>query len=165
MSTSEKLKTILSKDLSELPVDTHDTMKSIVRIFYDDIWNKFDVSPIDKIVAPEVIFRGTLEASSTTRDGLKRYVNEIGKSFPDFYQRIDQMWCDGDTCIARMHWSATHTSPFRGVPPTGKYFEYPGVGVFRIRGGQIREVWALGDTWGLWRVVLELGLDHEGKKL
>lgn len=128
-------------------------MKAIVRRFYDDIWNVFDVAPADEIIAPDVVFRGTLEEGSTDREGFKRYVREIQAAFPDFHQRIDEMYTDGETCIARMYWSATHTNAFRGIQPTGRKFGYPGVGIFRINGGVIRECWVVGDTWGMWKVI------------
>lgn len=130
-------------------------MQNLVRRFYDDIWNKFDTSPglIDAVISPKVTFRGTLEHSTTDREGFKRYVGEIQDSFPDFYQRIDQMWVDGETCIARMHWSGTHAHDFRGYKATGRRFEYPGVGVFKIQQDRIVDVWACGDTHGMFKVI------------
>ena len=130
-------------------------MENLVRRFYDDIWNKFDTSPevIDGIISPKVTFRGTLEHSTTDIDGFKRYVREIEASFPDFHQRIVATWVDGETIIARMHWSATHMNDFRGYKPTGKKFEYPGVGIFKIRDGRMVDVWVCGDTYGMFKVI------------
>ncbi|OAL39844.1 hypothetical protein AYO20_00756 [Fonsecaea nubica] len=132
-------------------------MKLIVRRFYSDIWNKFDTTPalVDELISPTVAFRGTLEHGTTDREGFKRYVREIEASFPDFYQRVDQLWVDSEneTCIARMHWSATHSKDFRGYAATGRRFEYPGVGIFRIVNGKIQDVWAVGDTWGMFKVI------------
>ncbi|RFU26453.1 hypothetical protein B7463_g9892, partial [Scytalidium lignicola] len=136
--------------------DTPDQMEAIITRFYNDIWNVFDVSPADEIIAPDVTFRGTLAEGSTDREGFKRYVREIGAAFPDFYQRIDEMYTDGETCIAQMYWTGTHTNVFRGVQPTGRKFAYPGVGIFKIHGGMIRECWVVGDTWEMWKVILDL---------
>lgn len=134
---------------------TRSVMNNLVRRFYDDIWNKFDTSPalIDAVISPNVTFRGTLEHGTTDINGFKRYVREIEASFPDFYQRIDETWVDGETIIARMHWSATHTHDFRAYKATGNKFEYPGVGIFKIRDGRIVDVWACGDTHGMFKVI------------
>jgi predicted ester cyclase len=132
---------------------TADRMKATVRRFYDDLWNKFDTTVADEILAPDVVFRGTLQDGNHDREGFKAYVREIEAGFPDFYQRIDAMWVDGDTCIARMHWSATHTSSFRGIAPTGRSFAYPGVAIFRFSNDLIVECWAVGDTHLMWSVI------------
>src|SRR6266498_1423674 len=34
--------------------------KAIVRRFYDDLWNKFDITVADTLVSPRATFRGTL---------------------------------------------------------------------------------------------------------
>jgi hypothetical protein len=88
-----------------------ESLKGIVRSFYDDIWNKFDLGPVDDLISPNVKFRGTLEDTTQDKEGFKRYVLEIQASFPDFYQRIDELFVcvDGQTCIAKMWWSAVRS--------------------------------------------------------
>jgi steroid delta-isomerase-like uncharacterized protein len=136
-------------------------MKRIVTSFYDDIWNVFSLTPVDSLLAPDLIFRGTMHSCNTDREGFKQYVFEVGAAFPDFYQEVKELICDidGQRCIARMQWSATHTREFRGVKPTGKKFEYSGFARFRFKDGKITEVLAIGDTWGMWKVIL--GLEKE----
>jgi steroid delta-isomerase-like uncharacterized protein len=121
-------------------------MEEAVRRFYDDLWNQFDLSVADELLAPSVVFTGTLQDKPHDLDGFKAYVLEIQKGFSDFNHRVVDTWVDGDTCIARMFWSGTHDGEFRGTPPTGRSFSYPGVAIFRFDGGQIIEVWAVGDT-------------------
>jgi steroid delta-isomerase-like uncharacterized protein len=128
-------------------------MKAVVRRFYDDLWNKFDTDVADAILSRDVVFRGTLQDSSHDFVGFTAYVREIQVGFPDFYQRIDNLWVDGSTCIARMHWSATHTGTFRGLAATDRAFAYPGVAVFQFADELISEVWAVGDTHGMWSVI------------
>ena len=132
-----------------------EAMKRIVRRFYDDIWNKFDLEPVDALISPNVTFRGTLSETTQDREGYKRYVREIQAAFPDFYQRIDALFVDeaNDTCVARMMWSGTHSATFRGVAATGRTFEYPGVGIFKIQGERIVDCWVVGDTWKMWKVI------------
>ena len=128
-------------------------MTTVVRRFYNDLWNKFNPSVADEIISPSVTFRGTLEHGTTDLAGFKRYVREIQASFPDFHQRIDALYFDGEHCIARMHWSGTHVNVFRGIPGTNRRFEYPGVGIFTIRKGLICDCWVVGDTHGMYSVI------------
>ncbi|RDW72823.1 hypothetical protein BP6252_06730 [Coleophoma cylindrospora] len=133
-------------------------MNRIVTSFYNDIWNVFSLAPVESLLAPDMTFRGTLQSGDTDREGFKLYVLEVEAAFPDFHQEIKELICDvdGQRCVARMLWSATHTSEFRGIKPTGKKFEYPGFATFKIKDGQITEVLAIGDTWELWKVILGL---------
>lgn len=136
-------------------------MNRLVKSFYDDIWNVFSLAPVEALLTPELKFRGTLHPHDTDREGFKRYVQEVGAAFPDFYQEIKEVVCDvdGERCVARMRWSATHTSEFRGVKPTGRKFAYGGFATFKIKDGKITEILAIGDTWGMWKVIL--GLEKE----
>jgi len=133
-------------------------MKRLVTSFYHDIWNVFSLAPVETLLSPDLNFRGTLHSCNTDREGFKRYVLEVGAAFPDFYQEIKDIVCDADSqkCVALMKWSGTHVSEFRGVKPTGKKFEYPGFATFKFRNGKIVDVWAIGDTWGMWKVILGL---------
>lgn len=130
-------------------------MKSLVQRFYSDLWNKFDTSIADTIISPQVAFRGTMEHKTQDREGFKRYVREIQAGFPDFQARIDAVYVDGENCVARLLWTGTHNGEFRGVKATGRKFEYPGVGIFRIEQGLIKDVWAVGDTHAMWSVILK----------
>jgi steroid delta-isomerase-like uncharacterized protein len=124
-----------------------------VRRFYDDLWNTFDVSVADEILSSDVVFRGTMKHGENDLAGFKDYVHEIQAAFPDFYQRIDEQWVDGDTCIARMYWTGTHRGEYRGHAATGREFAYPGAAVFRFADGLITDVWAVGDTQSLWSAI------------
>lgn len=126
-------------------------LKNQVRIFYEDLWNKFDTSVADRIMSPDLVFRGTMSAPSIGLAGFKQYVRDIQAAFPDFYAYIDELYVasaeDGHHCIAKMRWTGTHTQPFRGADLTGKKFEYPGIAIIKIEPDMmISRVWALGDT-------------------
>lgn len=56
-----------------------------------------------------------------------------------------------------MSWGATHTGTFRGVKPTNRRFMYPGIFTGRVRDGRFVEVWAMGDSWNMWKVIGEGG--------
>jgi predicted ester cyclase len=132
--------------------------KHLVCRFYADIWNKFDLTPVAEILSNGLVFRGSL-GHPTDLEGFKKYVLEIQASFPDFHQRVDELYVDDaqHTCIAKMFWSATHSRPFRAIEPTNRRFFYPGVGIFRFENDRIIEVWAMGDTIGMWDVIRQDG--------
>jgi predicted ester cyclase len=49
-----------------------------------------------------------------------------------------------------IRWSGrgTHTSAFRGLPPTGRQITHRGVHIFRFDGDQIVEMWPMVDRLG-----------------
>ena len=125
--------------------------------FFGSVWNYFDLSVVPEVLSPNLIFRGSLSAEPGDIEYFKSYVKEIEAAFPDFYQRMDAIYADGDVVIAKMSWSGTHTGNFRGVAPTGKRFMYPGIFVGRMEDDRFVEIWAMGDSWNMWRVIGEGG--------
>ena len=112
----------------------------------------------DKIMSPDLVFRGTISTTPQGLGGFKQYVLDIQATFPDFYAYIDELYIakgeDGQHCIAKLRWTGTHTQPFRGIEPTGRKFEYPGVAIIKIEANLlISKVWALGDTHEIFKAI------------
>jgi len=132
---------------------TTEKHKALVRRYYDDLWNRWDLALADEIVAEDISFRGSLGVTLRGREGFKRYVETVRSAFPDFENRIEELIAEGDQVVARLTYRGTHRGELFGSAPTGKRVEYIGVGIFRLREGQIVEAWILGDTLALMRQV------------
>jgi len=132
---------------------TTEKHKALVRRYYDDLWNRWDLALADEIVAEDISFRGSLGVTLRGREGFKRYVETVRSAFPDFENRIEELIAEGDQVVARLTYRGTHRGELFGSAPTGKRVEYTGVGIFRLREGQIVEAWILGDTLALMRQV------------
>ena len=65
------------------------------------------------------------------------------------------MIAEGDKVVVRFTWSFTHTVPFAGAAPTGKYISWTGISINRLSDGKIVEEWANFDDLGWHR---QLGL-------
>jgi C-1 hydroxylase len=125
----------------------------LVRRFYEELWNGRRLDVAGEIVAEAVRFRGTLGTVCDGRDEFKRYAEDTLAAFPDWHNRIDEIFAVGDRVIARMTWSGTHRGALAGIPPTGARVEYAGAAFFRLAGGLIEEAWVVGDTQELWRAL------------
>jgi steroid delta-isomerase-like uncharacterized protein len=130
-----------------------DTNRAVIRRFYEELWNSWDLSVADEIVAPDVRFRGSLGTSLTGIDAFKRYVERILTAFPDWHNRIDELIAEGETVVARMTWSGTHRGDLLGVAPTGRHVTYVGAAIFRLEDARIQVAWVVGDTQELWRAL------------
>jgi steroid delta-isomerase-like uncharacterized protein len=130
-----------------------DSAAALVRRFYEELWNRWDLAVADQILAPDLRFRGTLGNELRGRDAFKGYVDEVRAAFPDWHNQIDELIEAGDRVVTRMTWSGTHEGELRGMAPTGKRVSYAGAGFFTVEDGLITVAWIVGDTDELWRAL------------
>jgi steroid delta-isomerase-like uncharacterized protein len=123
--------------------------KRVVQRWYQEMWNEWNFGLVDELVAPELVFRGSLGTPVQGREGLRRYIREIRAAFPDFYNQIDVLLAEGNQVAARLTYTGTHRGPIWGIAATGRRIEYAGAGFFRVRDGRVTDGWVLGDTAAL----------------
>jgi steroid delta-isomerase-like uncharacterized protein len=123
----------------------------LVRRFYDEFWNEWRLELAAELLAEDIRFRGSFGTMLEGRAAVLEYAGATRAAFPDWHNRVDELWSAGDRVVARLTWSGTHTGPFRGVQATGNRVSYTGVALFRIADGRIAEAWIVGDTQELWR--------------
>jgi len=125
----------------------------VVRRFYDELWNEWRLELIDELLVEEVRFRGSLGSVVIGRRAFRDYVEGVRRAFPDWHNRVDELFTADDRVVARLTWSGTHRGELLGVPPTGRRLSYIGVALFRLAGGMIVEAWVVGDTQRLWQAI------------
>lgn len=130
-----------------------DANEAVVRRFYDDLWNRWQLDIVDEIVSADVEFRGSLGLEAHGRDAFKAYVETVRTAFPDWRNQIDEMVAADDRVAARMTWTGTHRGALLGLEPTGRRVEYGGAAFFRLSSGLIETAWVVGDTEALWRTI------------
>ena len=135
---------------------TGDAYASVVRRFYEELWNEWRLDVAGEIVAADVRFRGSLGSVLVGREELLRYVERVRAAFPDWHNRIDEIFTAEERVVTRMTWSGTHRGSLEEIEPTGAHVEYCGAAFFRLPGGVIEEAWVVGDTQELWRALGKL---------
>jgi len=131
--------------------------KSLVRRYYDEMWNRWDLSLADELLGEGLTFRGSLGVAVRGRDGFRDYVRAVRRAFPDFHNRIEELVAEGDKVVARLTYTGTHHGELFGIGPTGKRVTYAGVALLRIEADRIAEGWVLGDIHGLIRQLSDNG--------
>ena len=86
--------------------------------------------------------------------GWKAVVAENHRAFTDFQVRILMQVAEGDLVATRWQFSATHTGPYLGHPPSGRRATWTGVQIDRFAGGRIVESWV---DWDKYRLFAALG--------
>jgi steroid delta-isomerase-like uncharacterized protein len=124
-------------------------VERLVRRFYDDLWNRWDDTAVDELLAEGFAFRGSLGTHTHGRDEWREYRDAIREGSSDFHNEVVTLVADGDRAAARLRYSGTHTGHLAGMPPTGRRFAYSGAAFFTAEAGRLTSAWVLGDLTAL----------------
>jgi steroid delta-isomerase-like uncharacterized protein len=130
----------------------------LVQRWFDDLFNRGDLSVADEILAPDVDYRGppSLTPQSVTGpDDIKEFVEVYGRAFPDLQYTVESVSRADGEVVVRWTATGTHRSDLFGIEPTGEVFTVDGIDVFTVADGRITAVHAQWDTLGM---VQELGV-------
>ena len=126
-----------------------DTNETIIRTYYEDLWNRWNLAIADELISSAIVFRGSLGLSVRGIEGFKGYVRSVRVAFPDFHNTIEELIAEGDRVVARLTYRGTHRGELFGIAPTGRRVVYTGIAIFRIAGSKIADGWVLGDILSL----------------
>ena len=124
-----------------------------VESFYADIWNRHDKSKIPVLLCANFTFRGSLEQAKTGHEGFASYVDFVHEALDEYQCEILDLVIEEPKAFARMRFSGIHRADFFGFPPTGKHVEWEGAALFTFSGGQVADLWVLGDVHGLLKLL------------
>ena len=127
------------------PVDT----RQLVQAFYIELWNRWDDTAVDTVLAPDFTFRGSLGNQTRGRAGWREYRDLVRAGSSDFHNDVQALIVDGTQAAARLLYSGTHDGPLAGIAPTGAHFSYAGAAFFASHHGQLTSAWVLGDLVSL----------------
>jgi steroid delta-isomerase-like uncharacterized protein len=98
---------------------------------------------------PDLFTESYIQHSGRSPSGLAAQIETFRRiiaSMPDVQVRVEDRIIAGDKVVARNTYSATHTQPIRGIPPTGKTFTFRTIDIWRVENGKFAEHWDLTDT-------------------
>lgn len=124
--------------------------KALVREF-NDLVNSQDWAGLESVVASDFKRHSAATQGPPIRS-LADFValqKNFLQSFPDQHVELQQVFGEGDRVAVLGTYNATHTGPLGDVPPTGKSLSSPFLGIFRIEGGKIAELWIEWDNLAL----------------
>ena len=111
-----------------------------------EYWNAGDREAWATLYAEDVVY----EAPGGQRiaglaDLEEKYFDALLTAAPDRVSRDVVLVADGEYVAEQARYVGMHTGALRSpdgaeVPPTGKQFDFPFVGIFRVQGGKIRSI-------------------------
>ena len=135
--------------------------KALVRRFYEEVWNKGNVTAVDELIAPNYVnhFDSPTNVSvpgrfQQSREETKQFIPQWLTAFPDLHFIVEFQVAEGDLVVTRGTASGTHKGEYRGlefkgIPPTGKQVTWTFTSIDRIADGKIVESWDVWDTLGM----------------
>jgi predicted ester cyclase len=110
------------------------------------------VNAHDTTSFPKIHTESYIQNSSRSPSGLAAQIENFRGIFgrmPDVQTRVEDRIIAGDRVVARMTFSATHTQPLLGIPPTGRRFTLRTIDIWRVENGKFAEHWDIVDYPGL----------------
>jgi steroid delta-isomerase-like uncharacterized protein len=129
--------------------------KELVKAYYEELWNNQDKSYIDKILADDIAFHGSLDVNTNGKKEFEEYMDMILSAIPNLYHGIELMVAEGNTVVVRAIYNGTHSGKLFNYEPTNNRIQYNGASFFTIKDSKIKSIWVLGDLNSLYQQVSE----------
>jgi predicted ester cyclase len=115
--------------------------KELVLHWKDEIWNKRNLSIINKLYAPDYV--GHIVGAPGPVQGPEALKQQVGAYFAAFEVQwaTEFLVAEGDKVVAYDTFAFKHTGTFQGIPPTGKEATITSIDIYRIVDGKIVEQW------------------------
>jgi steroid delta-isomerase-like uncharacterized protein len=127
-----------------------DINKTVVRRFYDELWNRGKLDAADELVAEDYVRHDLRPGDAPPGPaGQKAVAEKFRAAFPDVRLEVEALVAEGDLVVARWTMTGTHQGAWGDMPPTGKSIRFSGVNFFRMVSGKIAEIWNVRDDLGL----------------
>jgi hypothetical protein len=123
--------------------------KQIVRRFYTKMWDLGDLSLIPKLFHENLTFRGSLGPVLIGHAQLAEYVRWVTSTLDGYTSDILALIEEENQVVAKLRFHGYQRKPLFGRLPTGKRVWWSGAAIFIFEEQKIRDLWVLGDIYGL----------------
>jgi steroid delta-isomerase-like uncharacterized protein len=109
--------------------------KALARHWFAEGWNKGNVTVADSIFSSHF----TLNGIEVGPEGPKKNVARTWRGFPDITFTVEDQIAEEDRIVTRWIAQGTHLGELNDISPTGKTIVVPGIVIWRIVDGKVRE--------------------------
>jgi serine phosphatase RsbU (regulator of sigma subunit) len=135
---------------------TEEENKASFRRYLEGAWNQSNLEVVDEIFDRYISHQPDGSVLERGPQDVKRFVSEFRSAFHNLRLIIEEQIAEGDKVVSRGTIRGTHQGEFRGMAPTGKEMEIPGMAVFRFsEEGKVVESWDSYDQLSLMRQSIE----------
>jgi predicted ester cyclase len=128
------------------------TNKALVQSFVEEVFNKHDLSSIEKYLAGQ------------GSEGFKQFLSEFFTAFPDIHANIEHVVAENDLVVVFLNFTGTHKGEYHERPPTNKQVTTRSADLYRIENEKIVEHWDVVDQLNLLQQTGAITFDKLNKK-
>lgn len=129
---------------------TPEEIKRLVRRDPEEIWTEGNVEAIEDLFAPDFVLHDpTSPGEIRGREAYRETVETFREAFPDAEYTVEDVLAEGEMAALRYTARATHRGTFMGFEATGEQVTVSGMEMYRVRDGEIVELWTSYDALGL----------------
>lgn len=128
------------------------TNKALVKSFVEEVFNKHDLSSIEKYL--------TEQGSK----GFKQFLSEFFTAFPDIHANIEHVVAENDLVVVFLNFTGTHKGEYQERPSTNKQVTTRSADLYRIENEKIVEHWDVVDQLNLLQQTGAITFDKLNKK-
>lgn len=130
--------------------------KTIVRRFFEELWNERKLEVADEIFAPDCVthqLQSGAEIAAVPRnaEAVKEHIGEWLKGFSDLVFTVEQIFGEDDRVVTCVVMRGTHTGVWNGISATGKEVSIRMTVIHQIVNKKIVADWVLVEALGFFQ--------------
>lgn len=127
--------------------------KSLIKRWFEEVWNKGRTEAIDEMFATDGIAHGLADGGGDVIGPaqFKSFHATFRGAFPDLVVEVQETVAEGDKVVARCVVRGRHEGNTLNIAATHSPVEFTGVAIVRIQDGKIVEAWNNFDFMTLYR--------------
>jgi steroid delta-isomerase-like uncharacterized protein len=128
---------------------------SLIRRWFDEVWNHGRIETIYELMAPNAIGigQGGGKVALHGPQQFQAFVETLRGAFPDITVTIEDAFESGDKVVARWSATMTHKGGQLGIAASGKSVTISGISIAQIVNGKIIAGWDRWDELGMMRAI------------
>jgi predicted ester cyclase len=130
------------------------TPESVLRAWFDGVWNRGDESTIDRLLHPDGVIHGLPTPDGGPIRGphnFRPFYQAFRSAFPDLAVEIRQVVAQGDKAVAYCRVTGTHTGAGLDVGATGRPIDIQGFAMCEVEGDSVTSAWNCFDFLSMYR--------------
>lgn len=121
--------------------------RSVVLGGFEELWAQHKPEAAEKWFTPDLTFQTTIRREPFRGpQGFQEFYAGISGGFPDYHITVEEVVAEGDKVVLRFTFRGTNTGDYFGIPATGKPITMHFVEIFKVRDGQIAEIWHIANV-------------------
>lgn len=119
--------------------------KDVILRSHLEVWNQAKYELIETLYDQNFGCHFICGIEAKGRAEMQKFIIAHREAFPDWTERVVDIFAEGDRVVTRYLSTGTHLGNFQGIEPTGKAVTVNEVSIYCVRNGQILEQWGFPD--------------------